>query len=289
MSKRTRHGRAKDEAAWRSTEVEMIYRLRDAGVRVPEPHHFVDGVLVMELIKDRDGSPAPRLGDLSFSAASAIEVHQQLLADVIRMLCAGVIHGDLSEFNVLMGADGPVLIDFPQAVDPSSNQNARKLLLRDVDNLQRFLARFARGGRSRGYGQEMWSLYQANKLHADTELTGTWQRARQSADTSEVLALIQDARQEARPGRVELDAGEDNTEETAVPPPRRVVVDFTSERKAAPRKKAASRKGARPRRRARAKSSASASKPSSSTKAPARRTRRRPRRRSPAPGTPRSR
>ena len=144
MGKGSRHGRAQEEAAWRSAEVEMIYRLSDANVRVPRPHNFVDGVLVMELITDADGLPAPRLGDLTMlSASEATAIFEQLLAEVVRMLCAGVVHGDLSDFNVLMGAEGPVIIDFPQAVDASSNPNARKLLVRDVENLHRFRARFA--------------------------------------------------------------------------------------------------------------------------------------------------
>src|SRR5687768_1097712 len=143
INKRSRHGRDQDEAAWRSTEVDMIYRLRDAGVRVPTPHHFIDGVLIMELITDEVGDPAPRLAEVSLSAEEAVRVFDRLLAEAVRMLCAGVVHGDLSDFNVLMGADGPVIIDLPQAVDASSNQNARKLLLRDVDNLQRFLSKFA--------------------------------------------------------------------------------------------------------------------------------------------------
>ena len=143
MNKRSQHGRKRDEEAWRRTEVDMIYRLRDAGVRVPEPINFVEGVLVMELVRDGDGQPAPRLGDLRFSPDEARAVYQTLIREVVRMLCAGVIHGDLSEFNVLMTDSGPVVIDFPQAVDPTQNPNRKKLLLRDVANLDRFLARFA--------------------------------------------------------------------------------------------------------------------------------------------------
>src|SRR4029077_18400202 len=123
----------------------MIYRLRDAGVRVPTPHHFIDGVLIMELVVDADGSPAPRLAEVRLDAAEAVRVFDRLLAEVVRMLCAGVVHGDLSDFNVLMAADGPVLIDFPQSVDAAGNQSARRLLLRDVANLERFLSRFATG------------------------------------------------------------------------------------------------------------------------------------------------
>jgi RIO kinase 1 len=236
MAKRTRHGRKQDEAAWRSTEVDMIHRLRDAGVRVPEPINFVDGVLVMELVKDAAGSAAPRLGDLEFSAAEAKEIYHELLGETIKMLCAGVIHGDLSEFNVLMGAEGPVVIDFPQAVDPTQNRNAEKLLLRDVGNLHRFLARFAPSEPHRRYGEEIWALYQANRLHPKTSLTGRHEAPKGRVDTSEVTALIQDADREARrrldPGDFESDdfeaAGAPLSEE-GTETPRRRVVDFTQQ------------------------------------------------------------
>ncbi len=193
MSKRTRHGRAQDEAAWRSAEVDMIYRLRAAGVRVPVPHHFVDGVLIMELVTDGEGNPAPRLGDLSLDRQSATTVFEQVLAEVIRMLSAGVVHGDLSDFNVLMGTDGPVIIDFPQAVDASSNQNARKLLLRDVDNLHRFIAEYIPGRQPPPFAQEMWQLYERGELTADTKLSGGYRAPKTRAGTADVLGLIADA------------------------------------------------------------------------------------------------
>jgi RIO kinase 1 len=193
MGKHTRHGKAQDEAAWRSAEVDAIYRLQAAGVRVPFPHNFIDGVLVMELVKDADGQPAPRLGDLSFEPSVAKRVFDHLLAEVVRMLCAGVVHGDLSDFNVLMGADGPVVIDFPQAVDPASNQSARKLLIRDVDNLHNFLARFVRGGRPPPFAQEMWDLYQQNLLTPETQLKGRHVTSTRPTNTADVLALIGEA------------------------------------------------------------------------------------------------
>jgi RIO kinase 1 len=205
MGKGSRHGRAQEEAAWRSTEVEMIYRLSDANVRVPKPHNFVDGVLVMELIKDEGGLPAPRLGDLTMlSASEATAIFEQLLAEVVRMLCAGVVHGDLSDFNVLMGADGPVIIDFPQAVDASSNQNAKKLLMRDVDNLHRFMARFVPGQAALPYAQEMWDLYQRGELRPDTRLTGRHRPSERRIDTRQVLALIGDADHDERRRRAAL-------------------------------------------------------------------------------------
>jgi RIO kinase 1 len=204
MSKNSRHGRAQNEAAWRSTEVDMIYRLQTAGVRVPVPHYFIDGVLIMELVKDAEGFPAPRLGDLTWEPEDAIAVYEQLIAEVVRMLSAGVVHGDLSDFNVLMGADGPVVIDFPQAVDASTNQNARKLLLRDVDNLHRFVAKFAPAHPVLPYAQEMWELYKRNALTPDTRLSGRYRVAQKAADTTAVMDLISDAAKDERRRREQL-------------------------------------------------------------------------------------
>jgi RIO kinase 1 len=231
VSKRSRHGRKLDEAAWRSTEVDMIYRLRAAGVRVPEPINFVDGVLVMELVRNAEGEPAPRLGDLSFGADEALAVYRTLIQEVVRMLCAGVIHGDLSDFNVLMGADGPVLIDFPQSVDPAHNQNARKLLLRDVENLHRFLGRFSPDQPLRAYAQEMWALYESNRLKPDSELRGDYRAPRGKANTKEVMALIEDASSEEHARR--------HGRRTAAPArtasgPLREVVDFTKDARPRP-------------------------------------------------------
>jgi len=240
INKRSRHGRAQDEATWRSTEVDMIYRLRDAGVRVPEPHQFIDGVLVMELLQDAHGQPAPRLGDLTLEPAEAQAIYDELIAEVVKMLCAGVVHGDLSEFNVLMTADGPVLIDFPQSVDPAGNQNARRLLLRDVDNLHRFLSRHAPHARLPAYAQEMWELYQGNRLEPTTKLTGGYKAPKGKTDTKDVLDLIADAREEER-GRREA-RGEELPSEPASaeasmpkpgpgpgPKPLRTVVDLTQD------------------------------------------------------------
>jgi RIO kinase 1 len=225
VNKRTRHGRKQDEADWRSTEVDTIYRLRDAGVRVPEPINFVDGVLVMELVKDAEGDPAPRLGDLKFRAGEAVEIYRQLLREVVCMLSAGVIHGDLSDFNVLMAADGPVLIDFPQAIDAASNQNARKLLLRDVENLHRFVGRFSSNPPTRAYAEEMWSLYELGRLEPDSELRGDYRAPEARADIGEVVALIEDADREE--GKRRAARGEDPA--VIAPRPLRRVVDFTKE------------------------------------------------------------
>jgi RIO kinase 1 len=197
MAKRSRHGKAQDEAAWRSTEVDMIYRLRQVGVRVPIPYHFIDGVLIMEMVTDGEGMPAPRLGEMQFTKAQAHDLFTKLLGEVQRMLCAGVVHGDLSDFNVLMAADGPVVIDFPQSVHAANNRNARKLLLRDVANLDRFVERFDTAWRPKTYAEELWSLYENGNLTATTVLTGRYVAPSHAAATDEVFALIEDAREDA--------------------------------------------------------------------------------------------
>jgi RIO kinase 1 len=201
MEKRSKHGRAQDEAAWRSTEVDVIHRLHAAGVRVPVPHHFVDGVLIMELITGLDGNPAPRLADVEFTRDGAQALHDRLIREVTKMLCAGIVHGDLSDFNVLIGADGPVIIDFPQSVDTAQNTNARKLLLRDVGNVHSFLSRFVPGVRRMAYAEEMWDLYQQNVLTPETKLTGRHQASQRPVNTREVLDLIQDANYDERKRR----------------------------------------------------------------------------------------
>lgn len=197
MAKRSRYGRQQDEAAWRATEVDMIYRLNDAGVRVPRPYQFVDGVLIMELVADEEGQPAPRLGDVHLDPQRAAEIYEQLLREVIRMLSAGVVHGDLSDFNVLLDATGPVIIDFPQAVDASANASARKLLTRDVDNLHRFAQRHIPGLRPRPYGQEMWELYQRGELQPDTVLRGQFKAPAHRVNTDDVLDLVREASEDA--------------------------------------------------------------------------------------------
>ena len=201
IQKRSSHGRAQDEAAWRSTEVEMIHRLRRADVRVPIPHHFIDGVLVMEMVTNAEGDPAPRLAEVSFDRDQAIRVFEHLIGEVVRMLCAGVVHGDLSDFNVLMSAEGPVIIDFPQSVDAASNQNARKLLLRDVENLKRFLSRFAPDQRPGAYAEEMWDLYARSLLTPETRLTGRHRHSERRVNTADVLGLIGDANFDERKRR----------------------------------------------------------------------------------------
>jgi RIO kinase 1 len=204
IEKRSKHGRAQDEAAWRSTEVDMIHRLHAAGVRVPVPYHFIDGVLIMELIIDADGNPAPRLADLMFEPEGARVMYERLIREVLRMLSAGVVHGDFSDFNVLVGAEGPVIIDFPQSVDTAHNANARKLLLRDVENMHRFLHRFVPQARRLPYAEEMWELFQRNALTPDTRLVGRYRPSERSANTHAVLELIQEANYDERKRRESL-------------------------------------------------------------------------------------
>jgi RIO kinase 1 len=167
-------------------------------VRVPVPLHFVDGVLLMELITDAAGNPAPRLADLAFDPDRARAMYERLLREVVRMLCAGVVHGDLSDFNVLVGADGPVIIDFPQSVDTAHNTGARRLLLRDVDNLHRFLGQWVPHARRLPYAEEMWDLFQQNAITPDTRLTGRYRPSERRANTHAVLELIQDANHDER-------------------------------------------------------------------------------------------
>jgi RIO kinase 1 len=174
MQKRTNYGKKKDDEAWRVAEVDAMYRLRAAGVRVPEPYHFVEDVLLMEFILDGAGTPAPRLSEAKIDRSEASLVLDQILKETVKMLAVGVVHGDLSEFNILMGADGPVIIDFPQWLDASKNQNARKLLIRDLDNLMNFLKRIDPNVRIRPYGEEMWQAFEQGELTPDTVLTGNY-------------------------------------------------------------------------------------------------------------------
>ncbi|HLA36552.1 MAG TPA: PA4780 family RIO1-like protein kinase [Rhodocyclaceae bacterium] len=172
MAKGTRYGREMQEEAWQSAEVDALYRLAAAGVRVPQPHICHEGVLLMDLVSDADGHPAPRLNDVELSTAQALNFHADLLNQTVRMLCAGVIHGDLSEYNILVGADGPTIIDLPQAVDAAGNSNASAMLERDVANLASYFGRFAPQLIGSDYGKEIWRLYQAGRLTPESELTG---------------------------------------------------------------------------------------------------------------------
>ncbi|MGK6308966.1 PA4780 family RIO1-like protein kinase [Variovorax sp. DT-64] len=196
MAKGTKFGRQATEAAWQSAEVDALYRLAAAGVRVPEPYNFADGVLLMELVTDEHGDAAPRLNDVVFTPEDARLHHATLLMEVIRMLCAGVVHGDLSEFNVLLAADGPVIIDLPQAVDAAGNNHARRMLLRDVGNLADFFGQFAPELLSTRYGEEIWNLYERGELHTGSALTGSFARPSGPVDLGGVLREVEDARAE---------------------------------------------------------------------------------------------
>ena len=196
MAKGTRFGRQAQERAWQSAEVDALYRLAAAGVRVPKPYNFHEGVLLMELVTDAEGNAAPRLNDVEFSAEEALELHGRLIGEVVRMLCAGVVHGDLSEFNVLLGADGPVIIDLPQAVDAAGNNHAPRMLVRDVDNLRRFFGQFAPELLATDYGKEIWASYQSGTLLPGTELTGFFEPDDTAADLEGVMFEIDNARLE---------------------------------------------------------------------------------------------
>jgi RIO kinase 1 len=208
MAKGTKFGRAAQEAAWQSAEVDALYRLAAAGVRVPQPYNFVEGVLLMELVTDAQGDAAPRLNDVAFSAEQARSHHTTLIAEVVRMLCAGVVHGDLSEFNILLahadGVDSPVIIDLPQAVDAAGNNHAQRMLLRDVGNLRDFFGQFAPELLSTDYGPEIWSLYQSGLLGNDTALTGRYQRSQADVDLGSVMREIDDARAEDAAKRLRM-------------------------------------------------------------------------------------
>jgi RIO kinase 1 len=196
MAKGTRFGREAAEAAWQSAEVDALYRLAAAGVRVPKPYNFHEGVLLMELVTDAEGNAAPRLNDVEFTEEIALKYHNALIGEVVRMLCAGIIHGDLSEFNILVAADGPVIIDLPQAVDAAGNNHAEAMLARDVGNLRNYFSQFAPQLLTTQYGEEIWALYKAGTLTPETVLTGKFKRSTKKVDMDGMLREIEDVRLE---------------------------------------------------------------------------------------------
>jgi len=204
MEKGSKYGRVQQEEAWQNAEVDALNLLNEAGVRVPQAYGCYDGVLLMELITDDDGDVAPRLNDVTMPAEQAIEDFETVIVYVLRMLCAGVVHGDLSEFNVLVDAYGPVIIDLPQAVDASANNNAKAMLIRDVDNMISYYGQFAPELLGRQYAQEMWALYEKSELTPDTELTGTFSGNKHKANVDSVLEEIKAAfeEEEARLERI---------------------------------------------------------------------------------------
>ena len=197
MSKRTRFGRKEQEAAWKNAEVDALYKLVAAGVRVPKPYGYFNDTLIMELVTDAAGDPAPRLGEVDLSPGTAREYHRHLVQQVVRMLSIGLIHGDLSEFNVLIGHDGPVIIDLPQAVNAAGNNGALAMLERDVNNLRGTLGRFAPELLQTEFAREMWALFEQGELTADSTLKGVFARDETAADPDAVLLAVEDAREEA--------------------------------------------------------------------------------------------
>ncbi|MGZ8227365.1 MAG: PA4780 family RIO1-like protein kinase [Methylococcaceae bacterium] len=197
MQKNTRYGQQQQEAIWQNAEVDALYRLAAAGVRVPTPYNFVEGVLLMELITDADGNAAPRLNDLKLSHEQALEFHQLLIREIVKMLCAGIIHGDLSEYNILVNSQGPVIIDLPQAVDAAANNNAAMMLERDVNNVTNYFGQFAPELLTTRYGKEIWKLYESGNLHPEAPLTGQFKSSEKKADVKSIMKEIDDARDDA--------------------------------------------------------------------------------------------
>ncbi|HEY8385457.1 MAG TPA: PA4780 family RIO1-like protein kinase [Porticoccaceae bacterium] len=210
MEKGTRYGRQQQEESWHNAEVAALYRLAAAGVRVPEPYGCVDGVLLMELITDVDGGVAPRLGEVSMSREQALEGHALMMHFVVLMLCAGLVHGDLSEFNVLVDEYGPVIIDLPQAVDAAANPHARAMLTRDVNNMTHYYGQYAPELLTTRYAEEIWSLYENGDLHPDVSLSGHFEDDGEEADVDAVIVAIREALAEEairQQGRREAEEG----------------------------------------------------------------------------------
>jgi RIO kinase 1 len=197
MGKSTRFGKKEQEAAWKNAEVDALYQLVAADVRVPKPYGYFNDVLLMEMVTDAAGDPAPRLGEVDLSRETALEYHAFLIRQVVRMLAIGLIHGDLSEFNVLVGSEGPVIIDLPQVVNAAGNNGAKPMLERDVNNLRGTLGRFAPELLTTEYAREMWSLFEKGELHGDTPLSGIFVTDASAVDADGVLQVIDDAREEA--------------------------------------------------------------------------------------------
>lgn len=196
MEKGSKFGRKEQEKIWQNAEVDALYLLAEANVRVPEPYGCFDGVLLMELITDENGDVAPRLGDITLDQQQAIVNFAILMQDVVRMLCAGTIHGDLSEFNVLLDEYGPVIIDLPQAVNASANNNAKTMLLRDVDNMKNYFGQFAPFLLETEFGKEIWKLYEDGELKPESVLTGEFEDNTENADVGDVMVEIEAAYEE---------------------------------------------------------------------------------------------
>ena len=218
MAKGSKHGRKEQEEAWQNAEVAALFRLAAAGVRVPKPFDYMDGVLLMELVGDGSGDVAPRLNDVDLLPEDAREFHAFMIGEIVKMLCAGLVHGDLSEFNVLLGPDGPVIIDLPQAVDAAANNHAFSMLERDVRNMAEYFGQFAPELLYTKYAKEMWALFEAGKLTPESPLTGEFDEPEEEADVEAVMreikaALAEQARLEA------LRNAEDAPRDEPPPPP----------------------------------------------------------------------
>ncbi|HEY7884541.1 MAG TPA: PA4780 family RIO1-like protein kinase [Cellvibrionaceae bacterium] len=196
MAKGTRFGQKEQESSWLNAEVEALYRLAAAEVRVPKPHGFVDGVLLMDLIVDESGDPAPRLDEVGFDADTARDYHNRMMDEIVRMLCAGLVHGDLSEFNVLIDADGPVVIDLPQAVNAAGNNNAQMMLTRDVNKMRDYFGQYDRSLRVTHYAEEIWDLYERGDLYPGVKLTGEFEGNNIDADIATMMQIIEFAKEE---------------------------------------------------------------------------------------------
>ncbi len=210
MEKKSSFGRKQQEEAWQNAEVDALYRLADGGVRVPQPYGCFDGVLLMELIMGDDGEVAPRLNDVALSEQQALEDHAVIMHDVAKMLNVGIVHGDLSEFNVLLDEYGPVIIDLPQAVDASGNNNARTMLERDIDNMTNYYAQFAPQLKNSQYAKEIWNLYETAELSREVELTGLFEETEVEADVDEVLLQIKAAFEEEQARLERVNEAESN-------------------------------------------------------------------------------
>lgn len=213
MGRRSKFGQRGHEEAWLNAEVDALRRLHLANVHVPRTYGFVDGVLLMDMITDAEGDVAPRLNDVELSAEDAKRFHARIMDDVVKMLSAGLIHGDLSEFNVLLGATGPVIIDLPQAVNASGNNSAASMLIRDVENMTRYFGRFAPELRNTYYGPEIWDLYERGRLSPGVKLTGTFERRADNANIDEILQVIEHAREEAMEAEERKRAAESGDDE----------------------------------------------------------------------------
>ncbi|MFT7410577.1 MAG: RIO kinase 1 [Oleispira sp.] len=210
MEKGSKFGRKQQEESWHNAEVDALYRLAEAGVRVPKPYGCFDGVLLMELVTYDEGEVAPRLNDVSMTHEQALEDHLTIMNDVKRMLVAGLVHGDLSEFNVLVDDYGPVIIDLPQAVDAAANNHAKSMLERDVGNMTEYYGQYAPELLRTHYAKEMWALYEDGDLTADTILTGLFEETTEEADVDSVMDEIRSVLAEERKRKERLENADDN-------------------------------------------------------------------------------